>query len=200
MLEYIFGSKTRHKLLRLFFKHPDQDFFVRELARRIDGQINAIRREIDNLIKMQIISARENKNVHAEKGGKKNLAEAKRKYYRLNQQGQLFSELQALMTKDDLIDEGKFLSMLKNLGEVDYLILSGRFVGLLESQTDILIVGNFIRKELQKLIDYFERETGDEVRYTVMTKKEFSYRRDVADKFLTDIVENKHIVAIDNLG
>jgi hypothetical protein len=199
MLEYIFGSKTRHKLLRLFFKHPDQDFFVRELARRIDGQINAIRREIDNLVKMQIILARENKNVPAEKGEKKNLAEAKRKYYRLNRQGQLFSELQALMTKDDLIDEGKFLGMLKNLGEVDYLILSGRFVGLADSQTDILIVGNFVRKELQKLIDYFERETGEDVRYTVMTKKEFSYRRDVADKFLTDIVENKHIVAIDNL-
>lgn len=199
MLEYIFGSKTRHKLLRLFFKHPDQDFFVRELARRIDGQINAIRREIDNLVKMQIILARENKNVPAEKGEKKNLAEAKRKYYRLNRQGQLFSELQALMTKDDLIDEGKFLGMLKNLGEVDYLILSGRFVGLADSQTDILIVGNFVRKELQKLIDYFERETGDEVRYTVMAKKEFFYRRDVADKFLTDIVENKHIVAIDNL-
>lgn len=200
MLEYIFGSKTRHKLLRLFFKHPDQNFFVRELARRIDGQINAIRREIDNLLKMQIIAAVENKNVPAETGGKKNLAEAKRKYYRLNKQGQLYSELQALLTKDDLINEDKFLGMLKNLGEVDYLILSGRFVGLPEAQTDILVVGNFVRKELQKLIDYFERETGDEVRYTVMTKKEFSYRRDVADKFLTDIMENKHIVAVDNLS
>lgn len=200
MLEYIFGSKTRHKLLRLFFKYPDQNFFVRELSRRINGQINAIRREIDNLTKMQIIVAVENKNVPAETKGKKNLAEARRKYYCLNKQGRLYSELQALLTKDGLINEDKFLGMLKNLGEVDYLILSGRFVGLPEAQTDILVVGNFVRKELQKLIDYFERETGDEVRYTVMTKKEFAYRRDVADKFLTDIMENKHIVALDNLS
>ena len=43
-IEKLFGSKTRAKLLRLFFENPTKSFYVREMTRVICEQINSVRR------------------------------------------------------------------------------------------------------------------------------------------------------------
>ena len=53
--EKLFGSKTRAKLLNLFFENPDKSFYVREMTRVIDEQINSVRRELMNLEAIGII-------------------------------------------------------------------------------------------------------------------------------------------------
>ena len=54
-VEKLFGSKTRAKLLRLFFENPEKSFYVREMTRVIDEQINSVRRELLNLEGIGII-------------------------------------------------------------------------------------------------------------------------------------------------
>ena len=61
MLEHLFGSKTRLKLLKLFLSNPDKIFFVREISRKLEVPINAVRREIDHLTAAEIIAVKENK-------------------------------------------------------------------------------------------------------------------------------------------
>ncbi|MDO8509770.1 MAG: ArsR family transcriptional regulator, partial [bacterium] len=56
MLEHLFGSTTRVKLLQIFFSSPDRAYFMRELARLVEVQLNAIRRELANLEKLGIIA------------------------------------------------------------------------------------------------------------------------------------------------
>lgn len=198
MLEYLFGSKTRLKLLRLFFNQPEQKFFVRELTRLVDTQINSVRRELAHLLEAKIIIPGEAEESSIEKGGKAK-AVNKRKYYCLNPQGIINPELQALLLKAQFWGERQLIETVKKIGHIDFLVLAGRFVNLPEAPTDLLIVGNLAKKDLGKLVRVFEDDFGGEVRYTVMTPKEFLYRRDVADKFLSAIFENKHIVAVDNL-
>ena len=53
--EKLFGSKTRAKLLRLFFENPEKSFYVREMTRVIGEQINSVRRELLNLESIGII-------------------------------------------------------------------------------------------------------------------------------------------------
>lgn len=191
MLEHIFGSKSRLKLLRFWFNHPEKAFFVRELAKKIEAPLNAVRREIDHLLKAHII-------IQANpEGGKKNIGEARRKYYRLNEAGALNGELQTLLAKAQYLSEQHLVDAVKNFPSLDYLALSGKLVGLKDSETDLLIVGNISQKELRGLITMFEKESASEVRYTLMNTREFLYRRDVADKFLTNLLENKHIVVVD---
>src|SRR5688572_9794793 len=57
MIEQLFGSKTRVKLLYLFFGNPNRSFYVREITRKIDEQINSVRRELANLLSVGIISS-----------------------------------------------------------------------------------------------------------------------------------------------
>lgn len=198
MLEYLFGSKTRLKLLRLFFNQPEQKFFVRELTRLVNTQINSVRRELGHLLEAKIIIPGVADEPAAEKSAK-NKADNKRKYYCLNPRGVINQELQALLLKAQFWGEKQLIETVKKIGHIDFLVLAGRFVSLPDAPTDLLIVGNLAKKDLGKLIRVFEDDFGGEVRYTVMTPKEFLYRRDVADKFLSDIFENKHLVAVDNL-
>ena len=54
-IEKLFGSKTRAKLLQLFFENPERSFYVREITRVIEEQINSVRRELINLESIAII-------------------------------------------------------------------------------------------------------------------------------------------------
>src|SRR3954464_6901139 len=78
MFEQLFGSKTRVKLLQLFFSNPNRSFYVREITRKIDEQINSVRRELSNLLSVGIITSDANNN---------------RLYYEVNQDYESYAPL-----------------------------------------------------------------------------------------------------------
>src|SRR5688572_27269016 len=57
MIDALFGSKTRVKLLHLFMNNPNRAFYVREITRKIDEQINSVRRELANMLSIGIIQS-----------------------------------------------------------------------------------------------------------------------------------------------
>ncbi len=188
MLEHLFGSKTRVRLLRLFLHHPDDAFFVRELARRTNIQMHAVRREIDNLIKFGLL-LEDVKAVPAEGSG----PVGQRRYLRLNKNFILYKELYALLIKSQVLLEENFVKKIRDIGTIKYLALTGRFVNEPEMPTDLLIVGRVNRDRLERLTRDFEREFGAEVRFTMLTPQEYQYRRQVGDKFLYQILDGKKI-------
>jgi len=197
MLEQLFGSKTRVRLLRIFLHNGRNAFFVRELTRKIGAQINAVRNELDNLVDMGLVVATDAPvDTVAEKGR----AVPQRKYYRINQESLLYPEMRALFVKAQLMLEKDFVRRVTNAGGVSYLALMGFFVGEENSQTDMLIVGKVQREKLQTVIRAFEREIGREVNFTVFTPQEFRYRRDVTDRFLYSILESRKLVVVDTVS
>lgn len=107
MLEHLFGSKTRVRLLRLFFAEPEQMYFVREITRILDVQINAVRRELELLQAAEIVEEVKAADIPGED------PQSIKKYYRLSQSSLLFPELQALIYKEKLLTEHLFIEDLK---------------------------------------------------------------------------------------
>jgi len=194
MLEHLFGSKTRVRLLRLFLHHPEEAFFVRELARKTHFQMNAVRRELDNLVKFGALVESKQTGEKKEKG-----PSSQRRYYRLNTDFVLYSELRALILKSQILLEQNFVKRVQDMGAVKYLALTGRFVDMPELSTDLLVIGKVNRDRLERLIQDFERELGASVRFTVLTGSEFQYRKQVGDKFIYSILESKKVVVVDEL-
>lgn len=62
MIDALFGSKTRVKLLHLFLNNPNRAFYVREITRKIDEQINSVRRELANMLGVGIIKSDSSNN------------------------------------------------------------------------------------------------------------------------------------------
>ncbi|MFH1171802.1 MAG: winged helix-turn-helix domain-containing protein [bacterium] len=184
MLEQLFGSRTRVKLLRLFLVNSGEQFFVREITRRIDEQINSVRRELANLEDLGLLEEK---------------TKDRKRYYRLNTACILYPELRALILKSRIAIEQNLVAKLKNMGSISFVTLTGVFTGVEDAKTDVLIVGRVNRKQVRSLMKKLQVNFDSEIRYTVMNLREFNYRRDITDRFLYTILENKRVTLIDRL-
>jgi predicted transcriptional regulator len=185
MLEKLFGSRTRVKLLRLFLTHPDQEHFVREIARIVGEQINSVRRELMNLETLGIL---------------KSVEKDKKKYYIADQEFVLFPELRTLIVKSRFTLERSFIEAIQHLGQVHYLALMGYFVNDDDSPVDLLVVGTLNRPKLNRLLNKFKEQFGPQLRFTLMTKDEYQYRMEITDKFLYEIMNTEKIVVLDTIN
>lgn len=196
MLEHLFGSKTRLKLLYLFYSYPERAFFVREISRQSGVQLNAVRREIANLAKIGIV-----KQVSADQAKTEEIGTERSKYFQLESNFVLWSELKSLLFRAHLLEEQDLIARIKKrAGEVKFLLLTGIFTGEKDIGTDLLLVGKIKPVSIMRLIKEFEKTLGRSIRYTVMDGKEFSERREIGDKFLYSLLEAKHLIAIDEYG
>lgn len=193
MLEHLFGSKTRVRLLTLFLNKPNEAFFIRELTRKIQTQINAVRREIDNLVKFGLIREAEGPD---EEGGKR--PGLKRRYYSVNPKFPLLNEVQALMSKSRFLMERRLDKDIAALGSVSYMAFMGVFLGK-TAPVDLFIVGDIDNDKLKRLVMRAEDEYGYEIKFTCLTAQEFKYRKDLADRFLLGVLGTNKYVAINTL-
>ena len=204
MLEQLFGSKTRVKLLSLFLNNPEKAYFVREITRKTGTPINAIRRELSNLEEIgllkTVIQPAEDKEIYTGRKKKKTKSQGKmKKFYQADIGFTLYAELHALILKSQFLLEKNLIDRLQNIGSVHYLVLTGFFVGVEDAPTDLLVVGKVSKDKLGRVIKQFERILGHDLGFTVMSKKEFKYRKDITDRFLYSILEKKKIVVVEEV-
>ncbi|KKU26065.1 MAG: putative transcriptional regulator [Candidatus Magasanikbacteria bacterium GW2011_GWA2_46_17] len=186
--------------MHLFFQYPDRSFYVRELARLISTQLNAVRREISNLEQLDLIQPAEPKQKPY-KYGDANPGTSRSKYYCLNTGSLLCFEMKSLLLKAEVLEQSELIEEIKRkAGDLSLLLLTGIFSGDKSVDTDMLIVGNLKPVSIAKLIGEFEAKSGKTIRYTLMDDKEFSERREIGDKFLYSLFEGKHVTVIDNYG
>ncbi|MEO5928032.1 MAG: hypothetical protein ABIO72_04905 [Patescibacteria group bacterium] len=194
MLEHLFGSKTRTKLLTLFLHNPEKAFFVRELTRLIDTQINAVRRELENLVELGLV----NEADVAEAGAAKRPG-LKRKYYKMNEVFPLLAEIRTLVTKAHVLMERRLDREVSALGDIHYFALLGAFIGRTGAPVDLFIVGTVDEDAIRKLVQRLEKDMGFEINYTCMTPQDFKYRKEITDRFLYSILEAPKNVMVNTL-
>lgn len=202
-VEQLFGSRTRARLLALFLENADRSYYVRELTRRIDAQLNSVRRELKNLVDVGIVLEVEGKILPGElddatPDAVPETKNEKKKYYRANVAFPLFDDLRSVMRKAAVIMNTQFVRALGEKGNVDLVVLTGRFMDT-DVPTDLLIIGAVTPEDLAAVMRDFERDIAREVNYTSMPKDEFLYRRDVGDRFLAAIFDAKHAILINRL-
>lgn len=195
MIDALFGSKTRVKLLHLFLNNPGQSFYVREITRLIDEQINSVRRELSNMLEVGVITSDSADN---------------KLYYKVNQHYEFYAPLRAIFSNEPMETSGSsasstsekvvnehYLSAISSIPALRLAILAGVLVKGSISPIDVLLVGNLPAAKVKAAMGVIEKYEGRELNYTVMPYDEFYYRLSVRDKFMTQILNTKHIVAVD---
>ena len=192
MIDALFGSKTRVKLLHLFLNNPGQPFYVREITRKIDEQINSVRRELSNMLEVGIITSDSSDN---------------KLYYQVNQRYDYYVPLRSIFAdidteknsvsvgqNDDMRDYGLIIQSVPGLNIV---IFSGLLVKDSKSSVDILFVGNANSTNVKPVVNHIEKTEGRDINYTILPYEEFYYRLSVRDRFITEILNSKHVVVVD---
>ncbi len=183
MLKRLFTSGTRVKLLTLFLFHPDEEYFIRELTRKLDEQINSVRRELDNLKKIGLLKSK-NKN--------------RKKYYIVDKSFIAFQELKHIFLKA-MSDKDEIVKKIAKCGDVDLMLLSGIFVEKI-STVDLLMVSENMDKQKLEIVLNAEIETEKPVKYSILTKDDFLYRLKCKDRFIQELLKDKtNMIAINNL-
>lgn len=192
MIDALFGSKTRVKLLHLFLNNPNRAFYVREITRKIDEQINSVRRELANMLSVGIIKSDSSNN---------------RLYYEINQDYQHYEPLRAIFADSHLQSEvattgevNDWHKRLKPLGDVRVAIFSGSLVRGSTSEVDVLLAGDINKTQSKRFMKSLEDEEGRSLNYTVMTYEDFYYRLSIKDRFITAITNGKFTVLHDTEG
>lgn len=209
MFEQLFGSKTRVKLLQLFYSNPNRAFYVREITRKINEQINSVRRELSNLLSIGIITSDPTQN---------------RLYYEVNQDyehykplAMIFGGMPAVATaaeekevkkegkkaavqpetpKVDVAAEHPLAKGFRSLGRVDLALLTGQFTRDESAGIDILIVGNVTEAKADKFMAELEQAENKELRYSILPLDNYQYRLQINDRFINSLLGAKKQVII----
>lgn len=185
--EKLFGSKTRAKLLKLFFENPEKSFYVREMTRVIDEQINSVRRELLNLESIGIV---------------KNETFDNKVYYSANNKHPFYRPMIDIFSKK--IDTSREKDVKETTWEAytrpvkNYLkglIVTNRLPG--QDGIDLLIIGNDKTKKLTRWAEVVEKKQGKPINYVIMSADDFKYRKSVHDRFVEDILEMEITEIID---
>lgn len=196
MIEQLFGSKTRVKLLQLFYSNPNRSFYVREITRQIDEQINSVRRELSNLLNVGIITSDDAGN---------------KLYYEVNQKFEFYEPMQIMFgggvkkraskakttaaaepaTQDD---------ELKALGHIELAVYTGQFTRDESTGADLVLVGDVNMNAVAKYVSELESKEGKDIRYVVMKRDDFEYRKQIKDRFVSQLLTAKKQVLVDEHG
>lgn len=192
MIEQLFGSKTRVKLLQLFYSNPNRSFYVREITRKIDEQINSVRRELSNLLSIGIITSDNTNN---------------KLYYEVNQKYEYYRPLQEIfgggvkpVSRKKVGAEGDEVTTnadLKSIGHIDLAVYTGQFTRDDSAGVDFLVIGDVNLNALQKYVDELEKRENKSLRYAVMSLQDFKYRKQIRDRFAVAIMQAKKQILID---
>lgn len=209
MIEQLFGSKTRVKLLQLFYQNPNRSFYVREITRKIDEQINSVRRELANLLSIGIITSDNTNN---------------RLYYEVNQSFENYDALGSIFggkaykpakkaapkahkADDDISiaepvvveaeSSDPFVTELLKTGNVRLAVYTGQFTRDESSGVDIVIVGDVNHAAVDHLVAELEVSEKKALRYSIFTTDEFRYRQQVNDRFVSNLLASKIIALVD---
>jgi hypothetical protein len=191
MIEQLFGSKTRVKLLQLFYSNPNRSFYVREITRKIDEQINSVRRELSNLLNVGIITSDNTNN---------------KLYYEVNQKYEYFDPFTIIFgggakkrttRKSATATTPAEEDGLKALGHVELAVLTGQFTRDESTGVDLVLVGDVNMNAVTKYIAELEAKEGKDIRYTVMKPSDFKYRQQINDRFVSQLVKAKKQVLVD---
>lgn len=194
-IDALFSSKTRVKLLHLFFNNPGRSFYVREITRLVDEQINSVRRELANLVDVGVIESSNSDN---------------KLFYQVSQRYQFYKAFREIFAgvREGAAEPTSHVGKLKpsvarwqelfdDLDGVRVVVAAGSLVRGSASSVDLLIVGRVDQTQVGILMSSIEKEAKRTLNYTMMPYDEFYYRLSVRDKFVADILTSKHVVIVD---
>lgn len=198
----LFGSPHRVKILRLFFLNPLEAFDTAMVAEKSKTPLAEARRELA-LIKSSgvIISKAFTKEIVSKRN--KN-AKPKRKRvqgFQLKATFPLLSAIKNLIVSETPLNREEIARRFKPTGKIKLLVISGIFIDEPEARVDVLIVGDNLKKRsIENVLRTIESEIGHELSYGALETAEFLYRVSVYDKFVRDVLDNRHDTVIDKIG
>ncbi len=191
ILETLFDSPVKVKLLKLFLRNRGKYFHSSEITQKTQAESREVNHELEKLLAIGFLLKKTQRKTKEAKGGA---------YYGANQDFDFYQELSNLVLKSSPASKEKILERVQGMGRIKLLLLGGIFLATDNSRVDMFIVGdNIDERKMNNFLKDLESEVGKEIGFAAMTTKEFYYRYQMFDRFVHDILEKPNEKIIDKL-
>ncbi|MBS3163621.1 nucleotidyltransferase domain-containing protein [Candidatus Woesearchaeota archaeon] len=173
MLEKLFTSKARIRILEYLFFHK-KETYLREIAKDLALSPSVIKRELDNLLNLGLINKQKNK-------------------LSLNESNPFLEDLKRIFLKTDFISYPIKKALKKQ--DIKFILIFGSFAKgnyTLDSDIDLLVIGNTKQREIFKLLKPIEKLIIREINPIVWTLDELKRYKNKA--FIKDIMKKNKIM------
>jgi predicted nucleotidyltransferase len=183
--EALFG-KTRRNVLSLLFGRPDEQFYMRQIARMTGVSTASVQHELARLTEAELV-------IRSPDG--------KQVYYRANTVSPVFSEIRNLMEKTvgAVAVLRTTLSELSGEGRIDLAFLYGSFASgtqVSASDVDVMVIGDTTLSELIPVLRQAQDRLGREINPSVYPRAEFQERLRAGEHFVSRVLERPKIMLI----
>lgn len=185
MLEHIIPSKTRRKILELFFHHPHDSYYLRKIVRDVSEEVNGVKRELDILTSEHVLQKEKRLN---------------KVFYTLNRSFTFYDEFLRIFAKTHRLAQLLHKNSSK-VGKIKFIALSTKFarkMPIKEDEIYLLFVGVIVVPEVTSIVSGVQEEFGREINFTVMNEEEFTYRKKNNDPFLWRFLKQPKIMLVGN--
>ncbi|MBI4121311.1 MAG: hypothetical protein HY457_03615 [Parcubacteria group bacterium] len=198
----LFGSPARVKIMRLFLLNPDQVFEVRSIRTKSNVDASTARHELVRLRSIGFIKQKSASKTIEQKRGRRKVATRKTiQGLALDPTFPYIASMRSMLTSSASFDRRSILARFRDVGKLKVLIVSGVFIQQEHSRVDILLVADsFRRKALANALRGLEAEIGKDIEYTALKTSDFTYRLNIYDKFVRDVLDYPHERLIDRLN
>ncbi len=181
ILQKLFTSKIRYKILEQFFVFNNKNINVRSISRLINSAVPPVSRELHNLEEAGVLKSIKNSNGL---------------YYQLDENCEIIPELKALLMKTSSYKE-KIKKELKKVKSIKKTFIFGSYAEgtqTAKSDIDIFIIGEPDLNKLNLIINKLEKNIHIPIEYIVMPEKELLKRDKSA--FVKNVLKSKKIFLI----
>lgn len=180
-MSILLKTKLRRKLLAYSFTHPDENYYVREIASLINEDAGNLSRELRRL---------------EEEGLYSSFPKGKEKFYFLNKKYPLFAEFKKIISKTEGV-EGSLKNLVRQYKEISLAFIYGSYAKNREKKTsdiDLVLVGKMPRAEFTHQVRKLESQLNREINFTSYTEEEFDKERKIKGSFLNIMLKDKIII------
>jgi len=211
ILEQLFDSRARVRLMRLFLLNPRDAFETKDLTARTKEQSRTVQKEINLLGKIGFIkkvsffkeSAQKTKSGPPVRSRTQTGKTKKKRVsgWQLDTSFSYLEPIQHLIITSASMKNEDIIRRIKKTGNVKLIVLSGIFIREDDTAVDILVVGDNIKKQsIENALGIIEAELGKELTYAFLETRDFKYRMGMYDKFIRDVFDYPHEKIVDKLG
>jgi len=202
ILERLFGSAAKVKIIKLFLFNPEKTFDIAQTAERTKVSPGIARKEIANLEKIGFLRQRFYiKEIRRQKNRTMSISRKRANGWTLSPKFPYIEDMESFLTNINPFKHKDIINKISRAGKIQLIIISGIFIKYPEARVDLLVVGDNLKlSQLENIIKTIESEIGKEIRYAAFETEDFNYRFSVFDKLIRDILDYPHQKIINKLN
>ncbi len=183
MLELLFSSTARVKVLALFLLNPETSFYQRQISSLTGLPIYAVQREVERLRTLGLlVSSAHGNQVH----------------FQVNRGFFLFPELQGIFLKTTGL-AALVGATLQKAAEIALAFVYGSYAAHQETITsdiDLLVIGSLSSRALHNTLQEAEDLAHREINYVLFSPEEFREKVQAGDGFLQNVLASPRLFLI----